>query len=191
MNLLKQIKWNLIALAVLCIALGIILILWPTEVMRVSCYMLAAMLLVIGIVSLVNYLRKDITGILYRHDLVVGLSAILGGILVIIKVDQLISLIPVILGFIVTISGILKMQNSVDLLRLGHGTWHVAFWMAILNIVFGIVLLIDPFAKEILVTLLGVALIYSGVTDLYVTISISRRMSDMEASYEVVQKDTE
>ncbi len=179
MKLLRQIKWNLVILSFLFIALGIILILWPNEVMRTSCYMLAAMLIIVGVISLINYLRKDISGILYRYDLVVGLSAVLGGILVIIKVDQLLSLIPVVLGFLVTISGILKMQNSVDMLRLGQGTWYVAFCMAILNIIFGIVLLIDPFSRELLVYLLGAALIFSGITDLYVTISISRRLADL------------
>ena len=179
MKLLRQIKWYLVILSFLFIALGIILILWPNEVMRTSCYMLAAMLIIVGVISLINYLRKDISGILYRYDLVVGLSAVLGGILVIIKVDQLLSLIPVVLGFLVTISGILKMQNSVDMLRLGQGTWYVAFCMAILNIIFGIVLLIDPFSRELLVYLLGAALIFSGITDLYVTISISRRLADL------------
>ena len=179
MKLLRQIKWNLVILSFLFIALGIILILWPNEVMRTSCYMLAAMLIIVGVISLINYLRKVISAILYRYDLVVGLSAVLGGILVIIKVDQLLSLIPVVLGFLVTISGILKMQNSVDMLRLGQGTWYVAFCMAILNIIFGIVLLIDPFSRELLVYLLGAALIFSGITDLYVTISISHRLADL------------
>lgn len=183
--MLKQIRWNLIALAVLFILLGVIIIMWPNEVMRTSCYMLAAMLIIIGVISLISYLRKDISGMLYRYDLVVGLSAVLGGILIIIKVDQLISLIPVILGFLVTISGILKMQNSVDMLRLGKGTWYVAFCMAILNIIFGIVLLIDPFGKELLTYLLGAALIFSGLTDLYVTIAISKRLTDMMKETEI------
>ena len=181
--MLKQIKWNLVTLAVLFIVLGVIIIMWPDEVMRTSCYMLAAMLMIIGVISLISYLRKDISGMLYRYDLVVGLSAVLGGILVII--DQLIALIPVVLGFLVTISGILKMQNSVDMLRLGHGTWYVAFCMAIFNIIFGIVLLVDPFGKELLVYLLGAALIFSGITDLYVTISISRRLAGMERDTEL------
>ena len=117
MSLLKQLKWNLI-----------VLILWPGATMKTICYLLAAMLLAIGVVSLINYLRKDISGIIYRYDLVVGLCAILGGILVIVKVDKLTDLIPAVLGFLVTMSGIMKMQNSVDMLRLGHGTWHVAFF---------------------------------------------------------------
>lgn len=192
MSLLKQLKWNLILLAVIFIALGIVLILWPGATMKTICYLLAAMLLAIGVVSLINYLRKDISGIIYRYDLVVGLCAILGGILVIVKVDNLTDLIPAVLGFLVTMSGIMKMQNSVDMLRLGHGTWHVAFAMAIVNIVAGIVLLMNPFeAAQILIMCLGIALVYSGITDLYVTISISRRLSRLKTEIVVAEDDSE
>ena len=192
MSLLKQLKWNLILLAVIFIALGIVLILWPGATMKTICYLLAAMLLAIGVVSLINYLRKDISGIIYRYDLVVGLCAILGGILVIVKVDKLTDLIPAVLGFLVTMSGIMKMQNSVDMLRLGHGTWHVAFAMAIVNIVAGIVLLMNQFeAAQILIMCLGIALVYSGITDLYVTISISRRLSRLKTEIVVAEDDSE
>ena len=192
MSLLKQLKWNLILLAVIFIALGIVLILWPGATMKTICYLLAAMLLAIGVVSLINYLRKDISGIIYRYDLVVGLCAILGGILVIVKVDKLTDLIPAVRGFLVTMSGIMKMQNSVDMLRLGHGTWHVAFAMAIVNIVAGIVLLMNPFeAAQILIMCLGIALVYSGITDLYVTISISRRLSQLKTEIVVAEDDSE
>lgn len=192
MSLLKQLKWNLILLAVIFIALGIVLILWPGATMKTICYLLAAMLLALGVASLINYLRKDISGIIYRYDLVVGLCAILGGILVIVKVDKLTDLIPAVLGFLVTMSGIMKMQNSVDMLRLGHGTWHVAFAMAIVNIVAGIVLLMNPFeAAQILIMCLGIALVYSGITDLYVTISISRRLSRLKTEIVVAEDDSE
>lgn len=192
MSLLKQLKWNLILLAVIFIALGIVLILWPGATMKTICYLLAAMLLALGVASLINYLRKDISGIIYRYDLVVGLCAILGGILVIVKVDKLTDLIPAVLGFLVTMSGILKMQNSVDMLRLGHGTWHVAFAMAIVNIVAGIVLLMNPFeAAQILIMCIGIALVYSGITDLYVTISISRRLSRLKTEIVVAENDSE
>lgn len=180
MQLLKQLKWNLILTALGFIALGVILTIWPTQTLKTSCYILAVLLIAIGVVSLISYVRKDITGILYRYDLVVGVSAVLGGVLVIIKADQLMDLIPVVLGFLVTISGILKIQNSIDMLRLGHGTWHIAFAIALINIVFGVILLINPFIWEIFITCVGVALVYSGVTDLYMTIAISIRLKNVQ-----------
>lgn len=188
MQLLKQLKWNLILTALGFIALGVILIIWPTQTLKTSCYILAVLLIAIGVVSLISYVRKDITGILYRYDLVVGVSAALGGILIIIKAEQLMELIPVVLGFLVTISGILKIQNSIDMLRLGHGTWYIAFALAIINIVFGIILLINPFIWEIFITCVGVALVYSGITDLYMTIAISIRLKNVQTELVLKEK---
>lgn len=185
MKILKELKWNLIALALAFVVIGVIFILYPSEVQTTACYMIAVLLMVLGVISLINYLRKDIAGILYRYDLVVGLSAILGGILVVLKLEQLTDLVLVVLGFLVTISGILKMQNSVDMLRLGNGTWHVAFAMAIANIIFGIILLINPFRAEVQKVLIGIGLIYSGVTDLYVTIAISKKLAERKTELAV------
>lgn len=178
MGLLKQLKWNLIMIAVSFIALGVVLIIWPGATMKTICYIIAVLLFLLGVISLINYLARDISGIIYRYDLVVGLSAILGGILIIVKVDKLTELIPAVLGFLVTISGIVKMQNSVDMMRLGHGRWNIAFAMAIINIVMGILLLMDPFkTAEFLIMCVGISLVYSGITDLYVTISIASRLA--------------
>lgn len=188
MKTLKELKWNLIALSLAFVAIGVIFLIYPVEVQTTACYMIAALLIIVGVISLINYLRKDITGILYRYDLVVGFSAILGGILVILKIRQLTDLVLVVLGFLVTISGILKMQNSVDMLRLGHGIWHVAFSLAIINIVFGIVLLINPFSMDVHKILLGIALIYSGATDLFVTIAISKKLAEIKTEL-AVRKD--
>ena len=82
MKLLKQLKWNLILLAVLFIALGVVLIVWPSATMTSICYILATILVLLGVVFLIGYLRKDVIGIIYRCDLVIGLSLILAGVLV-------------------------------------------------------------------------------------------------------------
>ncbi|MFR0848453.1 MAG: DUF308 domain-containing protein [Eubacterium sp.] len=63
MKLLKQLKWNLILLAVLFIALGVVLIVWPSATMTSICYILATILVLLGVVFLIGYLRKDVIGI--------------------------------------------------------------------------------------------------------------------------------
>ena len=139
MKFLKELRWNIIAMSVAYVALGVILILWPEATMTTICYVIAAGLLVTGIVSLIHYVSHEVEQVIYRHELVIGVSAVLGGILIIVKAEQITNLIPIVLGFVITISGILKLQNSVDLIRLGYGPWNVAFVLAVINIVAGIV----------------------------------------------------
>ena len=61
----------------------------------------------------------------------------------------------------------------------------MAFALAIINIIFGIVLLINPFSADIQKILLGIALIYSGVTDLFVTIAISKKLAEIKTELAV------
>ena len=50
----------------------------------------------------------------------------------------------------------------------------------------------NPFeAAQILIMCLGIALVYSGITDLYVTISISRRLSQLKTEIVVTEDDSE
>ncbi len=50
----------------------------------------------------------------------------------------------------------------------------------------------NPFeAAQILIMCLGIALVYSGITDLYVTISISRRLSRLKTEIVVAEDDSE
>lgn len=192
MKIIKNLKWNLIVLAIVLIALGIVLIANPDATLEFICYMLAVLLIVVGTVSLVNYLRKDVAGMIYRYDLVVGLCTILGAVLVLIKIEDIKDLIPVVLGFIITSSGILKMQNSVDMLRLKHGKWYISFALAMINIVVGIVLLINPFKEETtLILMVGIALVYSGLSDLFVTISVSKALSDLNTRLEMDREKVE
>lgn len=191
MKKLKKLKWNLIFLALGLMALGVILIIFPNQTFKTICYALSVVLFVIGVVSFASYLKKDINGLLNRYDLVVGLSTILAGILVILKVEEIQKLIPVILGFLITISGIIKFQNSMDMLRLKYKKWMISFVLAMINIVAGIILLINPFSDQILIVLTGIFLVFSGAADLYVSISASLFVNDAEAKGDNIALSTE
>ena len=80
------------------------------------------------------------------------------------------------LGFMVLISGILKLQSSINLIRLKSESWHIPFALAWINIVYGIIMLINPFGEGTFFFLLGIAFVFSGITDVIVTIMVSLRI---------------
>ena len=57
---LKRIKADVILSAILCVALGVILMIWPTQVTKVLCYILAAILCVMGIGHIISYMRNKL-----------------------------------------------------------------------------------------------------------------------------------
>ncbi len=182
MESVKKIKWSIIILAVAYMVLGVVIIISPGKTLNIFSYILAATLIVFGTINLIQYMRTDAMEVFNKYDLVIGFSSIIGGVLIIINVDKFQNIILIALGFMVMISGILKFQNSVNLMRLKANNWHITFGMAIINIVFGVILLINPFAIELFLVLLGIGFIFSGLTDIIVTLMISSTLSKISAS---------
>ena len=182
MEAVKKVKWSIIILAVAYMVLGVVIIISPGKTLNIFSYILAATLIVFGTINLIQYMRTDAMEVFNKYDLVIGFSSIIGGVLIIINVDKFQNIILIALGFMVMISGILKFQNSVNLMRLKANNWHITFGMAIINIVFGVILLINPFAIELFLVLLGIGFIFSGLTDIIVTLMISSTLSKISAS---------
>lgn len=180
--MLKQLKWNIIILAVAYFVLGVVLIIFPTQTQRAISYVLAISLIVVGIVNLIQYMREDAMVVVDRYDLVFGFSGIIGGILIIINVDKFASLILIVLGFMVTISGILKFQSALSLYRLKSPTWHIPFTLALINIIYGVIMLIDPFTEGLFFVLLGLGFAFSGISDIIVTIMVTMRLRQISGA---------
>lgn len=180
MKALKKIKWNVIISSVIYVALGVILLLWPEKMARNICYVIGVIAVAVGIVNLIDYIRKDYSVDAYRYNLVYGLVSILFGVFVFVKVDTVVSIIPFLLGFAVTISGFLKLQNAVDLVRMKYKGWGAVMIVSILNIAFGVVLIMNPFdSAMVLFICIGIGMIYSGVSDLIATIMLSRSIKSV------------
>ena len=75
----KRVKADAIMSAVLCIALGVVLIVWPGETINIVCKVLAAGLIILGGVELFSYITNRngymFTGILGLIVLIVGLAS--------------------------------------------------------------------------------------------------------------------
>ncbi len=176
MGFLKQLKWSIIVLALAYVVLGVVLILYPVQTQTAVTYILAIALIAMGIINLIQYARLDATALVNSYDLVIGFSGIIGGILIIINVEKFAQMLWIALGFMVLISGVLKLQSSVNLMRLKSTSWHIPFALALINIVFGVIMLINPFSDELFLIMLGIGFIFSGVTDIIVTLMVSARL---------------
>lgn len=188
MKTLKKLKWNVIISSVVYVALGVILLIWPEMTAKNICYVVGVISIAIGIVNLIDYIRKDYSVDAYRYNLVYGLVFVLLGIVIFVKVETVISIIPFLLGFAVTISGLLKFQNAVDLVRMKYSGWCIVMIVSILNIAFGVVLIMNPFASAmVLFICIGIGMIYSGVSDLIATIMLSRSIKTVSRELEKVQ----
>jgi len=170
-KLLQQIKWDAVLISVLYVVLGIVCIVIPETMVKTLGYLVGALLIIAGAVSMICYLLREAHQNYYRNDFVHGLVSIAIGIIVLYKVDWLIELVPIILGVLVIASGCRKLQDVIDMKRMGYGNWVVMLILAAVNVIFGVVIVFNPFETVVfLFQMVGAGLIFSGVTDCFVVL---------------------
>lgn len=179
MKLLKELKWKSIMYAALYILMGLILLLFPETTATILCYAVGGASVAAGAVTVCIYLFRDAAKNTYRNDFVTGLAAVLLGIFLIVRVDMVKALIPFVLGIAVMVSGFIKLQNCIDVRRMGYGSGLGLFLLAFVSIAHGAVLIINPFhAAVVLMRLIGIGLLFCGVSDLLATIYMSRKIKN-------------
>ena len=166
-RLLKQMKWETLLSSSLYIVLGVVALVIPDTMVKTLGYLIGILLIGAGAVSMICYLLREASQNYYRNDFGYGLVGIAVGILFLYKVEWIISLVPVILGILVVASGCRKLQDVIDMKRLGYGNWVTVLILAAVNVVLGVALIANSLDAALLfLQLVGAGLIFSGVTDI-------------------------
>lgn len=177
MNLLKEMKWKAVFYAAIYIVLGLVLLLFPETSAKTLAYAIGASAIVVGAFTVLTYLLRDVSRNYYRNDFVSGMTAVIVGILILRKAEFVISVIPFVLGVLVVFSGMKKLQHFIDVKRMKAETGAAMLILALVNIVLGFLLIANPFAAAaMLFKVLGIGMIFSGVTDLLAALYMAGRL---------------
>ncbi|MCM1243968.1 MAG: DUF308 domain-containing protein [Roseburia sp.] len=187
---MKKIKTNVIASALLCIALGIVLVIWPDMSIQITCMAIGIVLILNGISRLINFIFKRDGSLFSQMNLVMGIIITVIGIWIILQPEKVIAMIPILVGIIIIIHGVNNLQQAVNLCQSHYDKWWVALILGLLTIAFGILLICNPFgAIETLVMFIGLFLIYDGVSDIWIVSRMSRMGRQFKQEVEAIETD--
>lgn len=185
--MLKQIKWRSILVGIGYILAGLLLIVYPESSRDLIAYVLGIALVVYGIVSLTTYFVINVKESLRRNEFSIGIMAILAGLIVIFKQNILLDIIPVLLGLVIIADGIDKLQTAVVAKRIGSSQYATYVVLAAVSIVLGLVVmfvLTGAELQKILFVVIGVSLVYCGVSDIFVVLFIADKFHKFLKSFE-------
>lgn len=177
-QLWKELKWDALLKGLLYIVLGAAALLVSEQMVIALGYVLGVVLILAGAVSMIQYLLRDARQNYYHNDFLYGLLFIIVGGIVLYNVKLVINIMPTLLGLMVLVSGISKLQDVIDMKRLECGNWIGMLILAIINLILGIVLILNPFDAAVLMfKVLGVGLILSGLTDVAVSLYFAGKIA--------------
>ena len=168
-DFLKGIKANYTMSAVLCMAFGLVLLIWPGTTTRIVCMLLGSVLLAYGGFQVVICLMNRERTFLSQGMLIFGIIVAVVGLWILWSPGMIIMAVPVIVGVLIVIHGVHNVIQAIDLKNENYDKWWLALLFGFLSVGFGGVLVCNPFeAVEMVVRMIGIFLIYDGASDIWI-----------------------
>lgn len=184
MNYLKSLKWEMILFSLGCVAMGAILYFYPKSSTTFLSGVATAILFIYAIRHFIEFFRRTGMEKVYRYELVMGIVFTLLGIFTLTQMDMILSFISYIIAVIVFISGLMKIENAIDLRRMKRH-WIIMIIIGILYIILSIIIFIAPMnndtgkasAGEIVLITCGAVLMLVGAINFITTLIISSNIN--------------
>ena len=153
--------------ALFLIVVGILLLINPVAFAMGLVKLAGVFLVVLGALRIVRYFRTDPETAARGQDFFIGLIAILGGLFCIFFTGWFLSAfttLAVIYGLLQLLLGFSKVQRTVDFLRMDLSLWYLPAASALIYLVFGFIIVLNPEMTLINVWVFtGVTMIVEGI----------------------------
>lgn len=184
-DFLKRIKTNSIVTAILYAALGLVLLVWPSLSASIICTAIGAVLLVCGIVDFIIFLLHRDGSLYASSHLIIGIILAVMGVYVMTHPNLVSVVVPRIVGILICIHGVSDLGDALTLHRNGYFRWTAALILGILTLAMGLLLVLKPFtAFATVVRIIGLFLLYDGISDIWITSRVSKVLRQAKSAAE-------
>ena len=150
--------------SIVAIVLGLVLVLWPTEVLNYTVKIIGAVFCVTGIISFLVSMRDQDERSAWGLVSFNGIGSIILGILLWSMADFFTNMLMYLLGFILIVAGIGQLVMSAR--KFGYIA-PLSYVYPVIILLAGLIVFANPFsAKEGIITFFGAVTIFYGITDL-------------------------
>lgn len=172
-TIMKSLKRQTIITALCYVALGVFFIIMndilPTTLLKA----VAIFIFAVGVVNVVGYFTGSPS---FSGGLSSGMLLLVLGGAIFFKPEGFTKLLYILLAVAILYDGAAKLQIAFDLLRAKIAKrWILPMLLAIVNVVLGTVILLDPFqAATTLILVVGIFMVLCGISDLATCIFCTR-----------------
>ena len=173
---MKVIKENVdrIVVCLFEILAGILLLINPVGFTSGIIIALGIVLIVMGVMQGISYFKTEPEKAAMEQMLSKGFIEIGAGLFCVLRSNWFIATFPlltILYGVIILLTGFIKIQWTVDMLRMKKSKWFLIGISAICSIVFATIILANPFSSTVFLwTFVAVSLIAEAILDIIVLI---------------------
>ena len=143
MRRMKKVSWAAIFESLVIGVLGILLIINPTDVVKVIFYVVGIFLIIKGIYKIINYFAIHGKYDFFNNDLLYGIIALVFGILAIVLWEQLGKLIGIVVGAWMIYGALVRMNSAIKMHTAGVKEWFYVLLLAMVMMAIGIYMVVS------------------------------------------------
>ncbi len=193
-DFLRKFKVNYTLSALICVILGLVLLIWPGTTAQIVCMMLGIVLLAYGAIQIFIYLISKERTIVSQGMMLLGIVFAVMGVWILLKPEMIIAAVPIIIGILIVIHGLHNVVQAFALKKDSYENWWIALLMGVVTVVLGGILVYNPFkVMDTVVRLIGIFLIYDGLSDVWILSKVfkMKKQSERVIDVEAVEVDEE
>lgn len=165
--------------SIVTIILGVLLFFQAENTLKTISYIIGIFLLVAGIATLIKVIVDKQERIYLNTSFIMGIFGAIIGFVLLINPTLLTSILPFCIGVWMIISGAMKVQTALALKDANDKTWTKLMIFAIVVLVLGLLLIINPFGSAVIVTkIIGICLVIYSIADIVGTSMLKKEVKD-------------
>lgn len=146
---------------------GLMLVIASKQIIITISYIIGAILISFGVMGMINFIRKLNNDDKNAFDLIYGIFTIILGVLVIKNPTAIASIIPFVFGIFIIITSSIKLLYAFSVKDTGSNLWKSTIVFSILNTIFGLLLIFNPFqGAQVLTQIIGIIIISYSILDI-------------------------
>ena len=172
---------------ILMVAIGFFLTLFPTLSLEITRWIFIIALVSAGLSMITSDFAGKKRGSLISGTVLGSFNLLLG--LIILINPEVLSIIPIAIGFYVVISSLTKLRMTLALKEISNSAFTASILMNIISLVSGFIIIFQPITSTALaVMLLGIMLIIYGVSDFINIVILKAHVQDFSKKMKSAKK---
>lgn len=189
-SVLREQRRSSVVAALTTLILGLVLVFWPDRSMDFLCTLLGAALLITGLVYMLGWFARRQENRYPVWCMIPGVILAALGLWLLSSPDAIVALIQYLFAALLVFHGVIDIQAAIALMTSRVKGWWVELLLALVTLGLGALIFINPFGTfSALVILIGLSLMYDGISDLYIIVRLSKAFHKAVEVAEVMDEE--
>jgi uncharacterized membrane protein HdeD (DUF308 family) len=163
---------------IIYLAFGVCMFLLPTETTKYFGYAMTACAALLGLIEVIIYFARNRVNSALSLDLTFGICLLTAAVLIFLHEESIRNAMTPLLGWLLLLSAVMKLQKGIDLARADSNVWYLALATAIISGCGAALLIAQPdFVKPQLALILRIFFCMDGAFTLLTSILFGMRLS--------------